>query len=161
MLKVPYFKTHFENEITNFSRTQGSTVSRPEDDETHASTLSKSDVVLSFQLEVIDDEGVEKIELVLDDPKQPTFLQVVVLEVRNLKSVGDSEIIYCTMEVDSSGSSKCTAYSLAPPTFFSKMGGARLYHSRIYVLKSMCGYANSQPRHMGGRTYRLGPASKK
>ena len=58
----------------NFSRTQGSTVSRPEDDETHASTLSKSDVVLSFQLEVIDDEGVEKIELVLDDPKQPTFL---------------------------------------------------------------------------------------
>ena len=83
------------------------------------------------------------------------------LEVRNLKSVGDSEIIYCTMEVDSSGSSKCTAYSLAPPTFLSKMGGAGLYHSRIYVLKSMCGYANSQPRHMGGRTYGLGPASKK
>ena len=72
--KSAFFKTHFENEITNFSRTQGSTVSRPEDDETHASTLSKSDVVLSFQLEVIDDEGVEKIELVLDDPKQSTFL---------------------------------------------------------------------------------------
>ena len=97
-----------------FSRTQGSTVSRPEDDETHASTLSKSDVVLSFQLEVID---VENIESVLDDPYQPLFFQVVVLEVRNLKSVGDSEIIYCTMEVDSSGSSKCTAYSLAPPIF--------------------------------------------
>ena len=74
VLKVPFCKTHFKNEITNFSRTQGSTVSRPEDDETHASTLSKSDVVLSFQLEVIDDEGVEKIELVLDDPNQPTFL---------------------------------------------------------------------------------------
>ena len=72
--KSTFFKTHFENEITNFSRTQGSTVSRPEDDETHASTLSKSDVVLSFQLEVIDDEGVEKIKLVLNDPNQSTFL---------------------------------------------------------------------------------------
>ena len=73
MLKVAISRPHFENEITNFSRTQGSTVSRPEDDETHASTLSKSDVVLSFQLEVIDDEGVEKIKLVLDDPYQPLF----------------------------------------------------------------------------------------
>ena len=35
-----------------FSRAQTS-ASRPDDDETHNSTLSKSDVVLSFQLEVM------------------------------------------------------------------------------------------------------------
>ena len=56
-----------------------SSLSRGEDaDEPHVNQLSKSDVVLTFQIEV------------------------VVLEVRNLKSIQGNKIIYCTMEVDSS-----------------------------------------------------------
>jgi len=51
---------------------------RDEVDEAHVTQLSKSDVVLTFQIEV------------------------VVLEVRNLKSVPGTKIIYCTMEVDTS-----------------------------------------------------------
>lgn len=56
-----------------------SSLSRGEDaDEPHVNQLSKSDVVLTFQIEV------------------------VVLEVRNLKSIQGNKIIYCTMEVDNS-----------------------------------------------------------
>ena len=99
----------------------------------------------------------------MDDPEKPLFffLQVVVLEVRNLKSVGDSEIIYCTMEVDSSGSSKCTSHSLAPPISWREGEGQDCDTPSVNVIKIYVWLRNSQPRHMGGRTYRLGPASKK
>ena len=49
-----------------------------DDEDFHVGTLSKADVMLTFQIEI------------------------VVLEVRNLKSVPNERIIYCTMEVDNS-----------------------------------------------------------
>lgn len=78
-------------------------MSRAEDDDTHITSLSKSDVVLSFQIEV----GWHLTSLF----RNMTFIrpilhfvlsQVVVLEVANLKSVPSDRIIYCTMEVDNS-----------------------------------------------------------
>merc|ERR1719431_1602890 len=59
------------------SRSQSSLSRGDEVDESHVTALSKSDVILSFQIEV------------------------VVLEVRNLKSVQPTSIIYSTMQVDS------------------------------------------------------------
>lgn len=69
----------------------------------HIASLSKSDVVLTFQIEVRRWRVIQKIRhlhiVVLDSL---SLFQVVVLEVRNLKSVQGNRIIYCTMEVDNS-----------------------------------------------------------
>ena len=71
------------------SRSQSSLSRGDEVDESHITQLSKSDVILSFQIEV----GLLAATLY-------TNCQVVVLEVRNLKSVQPTSIIYSTMQVD-------------------------------------------------------------
>lgn len=52
--------------------------------------LTKSDVVLSFSMEV----------RLFYNSVSISCLQVVVMEVQNLKSVTPNRIVYCTMEVD-------------------------------------------------------------
>ena len=56
--------------------------------------LSKSDVILTFQLEVLKCIYFPYLHFSCIFP-----VQIVVLEVRNLKSVEGDKIIYCTMEV--------------------------------------------------------------
>jgi len=75
--KIVGMKPRRRSSMLRLDRSQSSLSRGDEVDESHVTALSKSDVILSFQIEV------------------------VVLEVRNLKSVQPTNIIYSTMQVDS------------------------------------------------------------
>ena len=95
---------HNSTHFIFFGRSTSVVARSDADDETaHVISLSKSDVVLTFQIEVqvamhLQHWFIPNVISSLSD----FSIKVVVLEVRNLKSVQPNTIIYCTMAVDSS-----------------------------------------------------------